>query len=168
MINIYLKYFTQFLIVILIQVLILDNIQFSGYINPFFYVIFILLLPFETPNWLLILIAFILGFSIDLIHSVAGIHASATVFMAFIRPFVHKNLSPHDGYEPGTSPGVLHYGIEWFAKYTLVLVLAHSIFLFFVESFSFIDFFHTLLRVVLSTIVTTIIIILSQFFIFRK
>jgi len=168
MINLYLKYIIQFLVVVLVQVLILDNIQLNGYINPFFYVIFILLLPFETPKWLLLLTAFILGFTIDLMNSVAGMHASATVFMAFLRPSILKNISPHDCYEPATTPGIFHYGIEWFAKYATLLVLAHNIFLFYVESFSFIDFFHTMFRVILSTIVTVTIIILSQYFIFRK
>src|SRR5512137_2825516 len=125
MINVYLKNIIWFLVVIFLQVVILDNIQFNGYINPFFYVIFILLLPFETPNWLLLLIAFILGFSIDLLNGISGIHASATVFMAFLRPSVLKNFSPHDGYETGTNPRVFDYGIEWFAKYTVFLVLAH-------------------------------------------
>jgi rod shape-determining protein MreD len=168
MINIYTRNIIWFFIVVLLQVLIMDNIQFSGYINPFFYVIFILLLPFEIPNWLLLLVAFILGFSIDLMTGGSGMHASASVFMAFLRPFILKNISPHEGYETGTAPRVYHYGIEWFAKYTFFLVLAHSIFLFYVESFSFIDFFHTMIRVILSTIVTVTIIILSQFFIFRK
>ena len=39
----------MFIVLVLIQVLILNNIQFSGYINPFLYVLFILLLPFQTP-----------------------------------------------------------------------------------------------------------------------
>ena len=168
MINIYSKNIIRFFVVVLLQVLIMDNIQFSGYINPFFYIIFILLLPFETPNWLLLIIAFILGFSIDLMNGVPGMHASACVFMAFLRPLTLKNISSHVGYETGTFPCIYYYGIEWFAKYTIILVLAHSVFLFYVESFSFIDFFHTLIRVILSTIVTTTIIILSQFFIFRK
>ena len=168
MINIYSINIFRFIVVVLLQVLIMDNIQFSGYINPFFYIIFILLLPFETPNWMLLLVAFILGFSIDLMSGVPGMHASACVFMAFMRPTILKNFSPHDGYETGTFPCISHYGIEWFAKYTLILVLAHSTFLFFVESFSFIDFFHTLTRVILSTFFTVSIIILSQFFLFRK
>ena len=168
MINIYSINTIRFIVAVLLQVVIMDNIQFSGYINPFFYIIFILLLPFETPNWFLLLLAFILGFSIDLLNGIPGMHASACVFMAFLRPFVLKNFSPHDGYETGTIPCISHYGIEWFAKYTLILVLAHSVFLFYIESFSFIDFFHTLVRVILSTTFTATIIIISQFFIFRK
>ena len=41
----------RFVFLVLLQVLILNNIQFSGYINPYFYIYFILLLPFDTPRW---------------------------------------------------------------------------------------------------------------------
>ena len=56
-----------FVFLVLLQVLVLNNIQLSGYINPYFYVLFILLLPFETANWLLLILAFALGISIDVL-----------------------------------------------------------------------------------------------------
>ena len=59
------KYGLYFLFLILFQVLILNNMQFSGYINPYCYILFILILPFETPGWLLLVLAFILGMIID-------------------------------------------------------------------------------------------------------
>jgi hypothetical protein len=164
----YSQYISCYFVVILLQVLIMNNIQFSGYLNPFFYIIFILLLPFEIPNWLLLVLAFFIGFTIDLLSGIPGMHAAACVFMAFLRPFVLKSFSPHDGYEKGTFPRVYYYGIEWFAKYSLILVLAHSMFLFFIEIFSFSGFFHTLARIIISTVFTGGIIILSQFFIYRK
>jgi len=164
----YFRDILSFFIVILIQVLIMDNIQFSGYVNPFFYIIFILLLPFETPKWLLLISAFILGFSVDLFYGFSGMHASACVFMAFLRPFVLKRVSPHDGYVTETLPRIHYYGIIWFTKYTVFLVLAHSTFLFFVESFGFSNFFHIIVRIVLSSLMTSGLIIISQYFIFRK
>lgn len=158
----------RFFLLILIQVLIMNNVQFSGYVNPFFYILFILLLPFETPNWLLLFSGFILGFTIDLFSSSYGMHSAASVFVAFLRPLVLKNIAPHDGYENGTSPRVIYYGIIWFAKYTFLIVLAHSTFIFFLESFGFSNFFHIIARIVLSSVITAILIIISQFFIFRK
>ena len=119
MIRIYIRNIIRFFTVILLQILIFNNIEVSGYLNPYFYVIFILLLPFEVPGWLLLSTAFALGFTMDMFMSTPGMHASATVFMAFLRPFVLKNFSPRDGYEPGTFPRVHYYGINWFAKYTL-------------------------------------------------
>jgi rod shape-determining protein MreD len=140
----------------------------GGYLSPFFYVIFIILLPFETPKWLLLGLAFLLGLSVDLFNGTPGMHAAASVFMAFIRPFVLKNFSPRDGYETGTFPRVYFYGIEWFAKYAILLVLSHHLFLFFIETFRFSDILFTVGRTVLNTALTSAIIVLSQFFIYRR
>jgi len=168
MISIYLKNIAIFFTVILLQVLVLDNIQLSGYLSPYFYVIFILLLRFEAPKWLLLSLAFLLGLSVDLFNGTPGMHAAASVFMAFMRPFTLENFSPRDGYESGTFPRIHYYGIEWFTKYTLILVLSHHFFLFFIEAFRFSDILFTLVRIVLSTILSSILIVLSQFFIYRK
>ena len=168
MIRIYLRNILRFFTVILLQVLLIDNIQLNGYLSPFFYVIFIILLPFETPKWLLLTLAFLLGLGVDLFNGTPGMHAAASVFMAFMRPFTLKNFSPRDGYESGTFPRVYFYGIEWFAKYAIILVLSHHFFLFFLESFRFTDIFFTLSRITLSTLLTSTLIVLSQFFIYRK
>ncbi len=168
MIRIYIRNIIRFFTVILLQILLFNNIEVSGYLNPYFYVIFILLLPFEVPGWLLLSTAFALGFTMDMFMSTPGMHASATVFMAFLRPFVLKNFSPRDGYEPGTFPRVHYYGIKWFAKYTLILVVAHHLFLFMVEMFRFSDLPQILLRTILSSLITTLLILISQFFIYRR
>ena len=100
MINLFLRNIGRFIFLVLFQVLVLDNIQLGGYLNPFMYVLFILLMPFETPGWVLLFSAFLLGGSIDLFEHTPGMHASAAVFMAFLRPAVLKLIAPREGYEP--------------------------------------------------------------------
>jgi rod shape-determining protein MreD len=158
----------RFIVLVLVQILIINNIQISGYIIPHFYILFILLLPFETPRWLLLIAAFALGISVDLFTQTPGMHAFATVFMAFLRPFVLEMSSPRDGYEPGTFPRLAYYGFQWFLRYTVILVLAHHLVLFYIEVFRFAEFFSTLLRVLLSSLFSIILIMLSQYFIYRK
>ncbi len=158
----------RFIVLVMLQILVLNNIQISGYIVPHFYVLFILLLPFETPRWLLLIVAFALGISVDLFMHTPGMHASATVFMAFLRPFVLEMSAPRDGYEPGSFPRLSYYGFQWFLRYTVILVLAHHFFLFYLEVFRFAEFFNTLLRVVMSSLFSIILIMLSQYFIYRK
>lgn len=158
----------RFVLLVFFQVFILNNLQFGGFINPFVYILFILLLPFKTPKWFLLVIGFILGFTIDLFFHTPGIHASATVFMAFLRPYVLDYFATRDGYETGTFPGVYYYGFVWFLKYTALLVLAHHVFLFYLEVFRFSDFFITLGRVILSWVFSVFFIVSSQYFIFRK
>jgi hypothetical protein len=168
MINLLLRNIGRFVVLVLLQVLIIDNIQFSEYINPFIYVLFILLLPFETPGWLLLVLAFFLGFSVDLFEHTPGLHASATVFMAFLRPLVLKILSPRDDYEPNTFPRIYYYGFVWFFKYAFILVFMHHLLLFYVEVFSFSNFFMTFLKVLLSTLFSLVLIIISQYLVYKK
>jgi len=158
------RYIISFLLLVLLQVLILNNIQLGGFINPYVYILFILILPFHTPKWLLLILGFLLGLSIDLFTNTLGMHSSATVFIAFLRPFVLKIISPRDGYESETSPTVNFYGINWFIRYSFILVFAHHLFLFYIEVFRFSDFFTTLLRVILSSVVSLLVIFISQYF----
>jgi hypothetical protein len=158
----------RFLILILAQILIFNNIQFSGYINPYIYILFIILMPFETPKWMLLVSAFLLGLTIDIFSDTLGMHTIATLFMAFLRPYVLNIISPRDGYEPGTFPRVSYYGLAWFTRYAFILILAHHFVLFYIEIFRFGNFFSTLLRVILSTIFSLGFIVLSQFFVYRR
>ena len=168
MINLIARNAGRFVILVLFQVLVLNNVQFSGFVNPFMYVLFILLLPFETPRWVLLVSGFVLGLSIDIFSNTLGLHTSATLFMAFLRPYVLQVISPRDGYETGTYPRVFYYGITWFLKYAIILVFAHHLFLFYLEVFRFSEFFRTLLRVILSSSFSVLIIVLSQYIVFRK
>ncbi len=168
MINLLPRNIARFIILITVQLLVFNSIQFSGYINPYIYVLFILLLPFETPKWLLLTTAFLLGFIMDIFSDTPGMHTAATVFMAFLRPYVLSLISPREGYESGTFPSVFYYGVNWFTRYALILIFAHHFVLFYIEIFRFGNFFSTFFRVILSTVMSLIFIVLSQFFVYRR
>ncbi|HKM93096.1 MAG TPA: rod shape-determining protein MreD [Prolixibacteraceae bacterium] len=156
-----------FVTVVLIQVLFMNNIQFSRLVNPYFYVLFILLIPINTPRYLLLLSGFLLGFTIDIFSNTPGIHASATVFMAFVRPFV-VNVSNVDEDDTVLPPSVATFGFSWFVRYAVILILLHHFFLFFIEIFSVQNFLQTFLRSFFSAIFTFVFVLISQFLMFRK
>lgn len=164
MINSVLRFGLIFIILVLLQVLLFNNIQFSGYINPYVYLMFILLLPVEIPSWLLLFLSFVTGMIIDLFSGSSGIHTSATLLAGFVRPYVLRLSSPRDGYEPGANPSMLVYGFKWFFLYTLVMVLVHHTALFYLEVFRFTDFFRTMLRVLLSSAFTITFILLIEYY----
>ncbi len=153
----------RFIILLLVQVLVLNHIHFSGYINPYLYVLFILLLPFQTPNWLLLVASFLMGLSVDLFSNTPGMNAAASVFMAYIRPGVIRLLESGKNYEVGMSPGIRDLGFRWFFSYSLMLILAHHFVLFYLEIFRMSEFFTTFSRVVLSVIFTMILVIITQY-----
>ena len=158
----------QFVALLVLQLLLFNNIQFSGFINPYVYVLFFLLLPFTISNALMLILGLLMGLTIDLFMGTPGVHAAATVLVTFFRPGVLKLIAPHDGYDLNTLPRVSYMGLEWFVKYTIIIVVVHHLVLFYVEVFSFSHFFHTLLKVMLSSVFSCAFIILSQFFVFRK
>ncbi|MBN1924414.1 MAG: rod shape-determining protein MreD [Prolixibacteraceae bacterium] len=160
-------YIVFFIVVVLIQILFLNKLQFNGFLIPYFYVLFIMLMPVNIPRAMLLVLAFILGISIDIFSSTPGIHASATVLIAFIRPFMIDTSGIEDQ-EKGMIPSIQNFGFLWFLKYAVVLIIIHHFFLFFIEVFSFKAFFFTLLRSVLSSIFTLVLIVISQFLIYRK
>lgn len=158
----------QFIVLLVLQLLLFNNIQFSGFINPYVYVLFFLLLPFTISKALMLILGLLMGLTIDLFMGTPGVHAAATVLVAFFRPGVLKLIAPHDGYDLNTLPRISYMGLEWFVKYTIIIVVVHHLVLFYVEVFSFSHFFHTLLKVILSSFFSCAFIILSQFFVFRK
>jgi len=157
----------RFVFLILLQVLVLNHVQWSGFVNPYIYVLFILLLPYETPKWLLLLSAFLLGLMIDMFGNTSGMHAAATVLMAFARPGILRLIAPRDGYESETKLTAFVMGFKWFITYVSLAVLLHHAAYFFIEAFSFSEFFFTFFKALLNSLITILLIILGQY-IFSK
>ena len=164
MINSILRFGLIFILLVLLQVLLFNNIQFSGYVNPYVYILFILLLPIDVPSWLLLLLSFVTGLIIDFFSGSPGMHTSATVLAGFVRPYILRIVSPRDGYESGSDPSMLNYGFRWFFFYALLVVLVHHTALFYLEVFRFAEFFRTMLRVLLSSIFSMTFILLIEFY----
>jgi rod shape-determining protein MreD len=162
------KYLLIFVVSVLLQVLIFNNLLIARFISPFFYILFILLLPIDTPRSLLLFLSFILGFSIDIFTNTPGVHASASLLIGFIRPGILGLISSRETLDSVAAPRVQNMGLQWFLTYTTFLVISHHLFLFFIEAFTFQGILITLIRVVLSSVLSVILIVLSQYLIFRK
>ena len=80
----------RFIILVLVQVLILNHINFMGYINPYIYILFIILYPANNNRTLFIFLAFLLGLCVDVFSDSGGVHAAACVTIAYIRPVFLK------------------------------------------------------------------------------
>lgn len=166
--NLYLRLILRFLILVLVQVLVLNNIRFGAYVNPYLYVLFILMLPYETPGWLLLLSSFFIGYSVDLFSNTPGMHTAASVFMAFCRPGILKRIVLKQDHDPDSFPSLADMGFRGFFTYSLLLVFIHHATLFFLEIFRFSEIILTLMRAGLSTIFTLLLIIIAQYLFYSK
>lgn len=119
----------RFVFLILLQVLVLNNINFLGYINPYLYVLFLLLFPFTGNQTLFIFCAFLLGLSIDIFEDSGGINAAACLVAAFVRPnllrFSFGVSYDHQNIRLANTP----FGAK--LSYISLMVLIHHFVLFF-------------------------------------
>jgi len=153
----------RFFLILFVQIVFLNNIQLWGVFTPFIYILFILLLPVDLPNWLLLVLAFITGIIIDVFDSTIGVHAFALIFVAFLRPFILKIWAPYDGYDPLKELLPHEYGFGWFIKYSFLMVAIHQLILFYMEAFSFQNFDLLLYRWAINVFFTELLILITVF-----
>jgi len=157
----------RFIFLMLVQVIVLNHVQWSGYVNPYIYILFIMLLPMETPKWAVLLMGFATGLVIDMFGNTSGLHAAATTLMAFARPGILNLIAPRDGYEPETAFTPQKMGLNWFLAYVIMLTVIHHFFYFYVEVFRFNEFFSTFFKALVNSIIT-IALILIGIYLFGK
>ena len=148
----------RFVLLVLFQVLVLNNIQFLGYINPYLYILFILSLPVQIPRGFLLVLAFALGLTIDAFSNTMGMHAFAAVLVAFLRNGIFKLFTTvEEGNNP--TPSFHTFGVGAYIKYMVTMVIIHHTTLFLLESFSFAHFWILSAKILLSSLVTILLIL---------
>ncbi|QZE14502.1 hypothetical protein K4L44_01125 [Halosquirtibacter laminarini] len=145
------------------QIYILNNVYWLGYVNPQVFLLGLLLLPFQVSGGVLLLISFFLGLLIDVSTNTLGLHTAATLLVGFIRPTVISLISSRDVYEKGSLPRIRYYGLQWFVKYCFILTFVYTMSLYLIESFSFANFVEIIQHSLITTSITVLIMVLSQF-----
>ncbi|MFD0748584.1 rod shape-determining protein MreD [Mucilaginibacter calamicampi] len=158
----------RFVVLVFVQVFLLKNITLYNISTPYPYILFVLLLPFETPNVLLFPFAFLLGLTVDSFYDTPGLHAAACVLLALVRVLFISITVQKDGFDNEPEPTLSIMGFRWFFTYAIILTLVHHTFLFLLEAFSFLDFTFILQRVLTSTIFTVILMLITGLLFFRK
>ena len=149
----------RFFFLILLQVLLLNNINFLGYVNPYLYVLFLILFPFNGNQTLFLLLSFLLGLGIDLFEDSGGINAAACLAVAYIRPALLR-FSFGVSYDYQTVKfSSTAYGSRF--SYIAVLVFVHHFILFLLEIFSFAHLLLLLKKTFFSGIFTIVLVFLT-------
>jgi hypothetical protein len=116
----------------------------------------------------LLLTSFGIGLLIDIFYDTLGMHALAATFLAFLRPFWLKIISPIGGYEDTTDPSISEMGIRWFLTYSLPLVFAFCLVFFLVNQWGTGEVVNILNKSFFSTIFTVILAIIVQLLFFKR
>jgi rod shape-determining protein MreD len=164
-------YTLRFLLLILFQVLILNNIALQWWaqpigfpiFTPYIYPLFVLLLPFQTPQWLVLCVGFVLGISIDFFMNTPGMHAAALILMSQFRMGMLKAFLPNKLKEyENMAPSVKSMGWTVFIAFSILQILIHHSALFILEIWSIQNFGYLLLKILASTITSILLIIVYQ------
>ena len=145
----------RFILLLAAQVLIFNEIDFWGYVNPYPYILFIILFPVNGNRSALLLASFLLGITMDMFCDSGGVHAAACVMLAYVRPTFFK-FSFGVSYEYQTVKINDKLTPERFS-FILISVFTHHIILFLLEIFKISFILDILLRTLLSSIFTIIL-----------
>lgn len=145
------------LLYLFLQVFIVRNLVFFEVAFCFVYISIILFLPSNTPVSVVLLIAFLTGLSVDLFYNTAGMHASASLLLAFLRSYIIKVLFPTKGLDTELVISLDGMGMERFIRYIVILTFIHHLYLFFLEAGSLNYFLNTSLKVVASVMFTSVV-----------
>ncbi len=166
--NLIVRLVLRFIGYLLLQVLVLNNVELNGLMNPYFYPLFILVLPLRTPQWLTLCLAFAMGYLVGIFTGTAGLHAAALVFIAFIRPTIIAVLFPGVNDEDNSELNLGKFGPVNFIMYVLLMVFIHHFIFFSVQVWSFSLFFYTLLKILISSIISSLLILLAEYLFWNK
>ena len=150
------EFLSWFIGLVLLQVLLLNNIEIAGVINPFLYVYFIIALPIHINRISLVFIGFALGLVIDAFSNTWGIHAMATTLIAFLRPYIFRVVSTQEELDR-VMPRFRMMGANY-VKYIVLMVFIHHLLLFTLEAFTFKYFWVIILKALVSALITILLI----------
>ena len=150
--------FVRFFLLLAAQIIIFNNIDLLGYINPFPYILFIILFPVNGNKQLLIISSFLLGITMDLFSNSGGVHTTACLILAYARPSIFK-FSFGVSYEYQTVK-INHSLTSERFSFLLVSVVIHHFTLFILEVFQLSFLWDILLRTIIGTLFTLLICIL--------
>jgi hypothetical protein len=165
-----LKNIIRFAAFILVQVFILNKIPpLHGFISPYLYFLYILLLPFSMSRISLVFVGFLFGLTLDYFTKTPGLHAASCSLIAYLRPFLINVLVTHEGMGYNyTEPAPSSMGWTPYIVYVLVLSFIHNAYLVFLEWLQFGNFWYFLGKVFSTTGISFLLIMITETLFYRK
>lgn len=149
-------YILLFAVAATLQLFLFNNLTLSVYFNPLVYVVFLALLPMETHPVVVLLSGFAMGLTMDWTMGAAGINTAATLPVAMVRLRLLQAVGGRENIRLGGIPSPMRLGAGNFLRYLVVLVTGQHLLFFLLESLSWQQLGHTLLRFAVSSSVAVV------------
>ena len=152
----------RFVLLVLVQLLILNNVYLGGYVMPMLYVLFVLMLPTSTGRIPMLLIAFGTGLLVDIMAGALGFHALACTVVAMMRILFADRILTRGENVVIAHPSIHSVTPQYFISYLMLMLAIFYLVFYLLEIFSFRGLGGVLLATVCSTLVTTLLAVLYQ------
>ena len=166
--NIVVRLFIRFVCYLLLQVLVLNNVNLTGLMSPYFYPLFILVLPLRIPQWVALLLAAAMGYFVGIFTGSAGLHMGALLILTMLRPMLINLFFSNISEDDNTELTIKKFGAFNFILYVFLLLFIHHFFFFIVQIWSFQLLGFVLLKIILSSLVSNSLILLSEYLFWNK
>ena len=158
-----LSQFLWFVVMLVVQALLLNNIHLFGCSTPLLYVYVILMARRDFPRWGLLLFGFLLGLGVDMFSNTPGVGACSMTLLAFVQPMLMKLFLPRDSADD-FQPGIPSLGLMKFVYFSFISILLYSLVFFTLEMFNFFNWTLWALSVGGSTLLTLLLVIVIDNF----
>ena len=155
-------YTLGFMVFVILQIFVLSHVTLNQYLNVYIYIMIVIVADMQIKGYALLLLAFSFGMIADAIEGSPGLFAMTMTFMAFCRPLVLKWVASREISDKGGAPISSRLGNVKFFTYVIAMVSLWAIPFFIFESSGVANVLATILRIVLSVVVTTILIYFLQ------
>ena len=151
-------YAVAFMVLVMLQIFLLDNIALGLYFHPLIYTAFIIMLPLDLKHIWVMLLAALMGLMIDLLTGMGGLNIIASTAIGFMRPMLLNAAVGHNTSADDTMPALHRLQAKNLAWYIILMVVVHSLLYFLLETLSLSNLHHTLLRIIISDVAACVMI----------
>jgi len=152
------KQIGRYILVMLLQVLLFDQLQLWGACHPYIYLLCLLMMPITLPPIADMLIGAGIGLVMDMFCNSLGVHTASCISIMFIRPYL-LGVILNDKDRLNEQVSLRSIGMEAFIKYVVILVLVHHLTVFSLAAWSWYHIGFVLLETLVSSAITIFVII---------
>ena len=152
------KQIVRYIIVMILQVLLFDQLQLLGVCHPYIYILCLMMMPITLPHSADMIIGAVAGLIMDIFCNSLGIHTASCILLMFIRPYLLGGIV-NDKDRLNEQISLRTLGMEAMVKYVFILVFIHHLMVFILAAWSWSHIGFVLLETIVSGLITSAIII---------
>lgn len=152
------KQIGRYIVVMLLQVLLFDQLQLWGVCHPYIYVLCLLMMPITLPHSMDMMIGAAVGLMMDVFCNSLGIHMAACVLLMLIRPYL-LGVIVNDKDRLNEQINLRTIGWEALIRYTVILVLVHHLTVFTLAAWNWNYIGFVLIETAVSSTVTILVVL---------